>query len=344
MKKNFNQSMYDFIKINSIFNILYCTIMILKLVNTCLFFKTGLICSSILDTVASQYFKIVVVHFLGNSFKLSTNISYLLFAINRLILITVQQQQQHHQRNQNRPKNKMKILKFSIYFSLILIVCSLLSLFKLYQYELNDEKDFEKDFPFESRDESFCNNNNNQFHCGLFNFFKIFNSILNDIVLVFFNVIIDIVLIRKFHGFMERKSMNIIDADHHKNIQKSKKRMNRMIFVNSLLYVLSHMPEFITSILLIVYSKEISKFCSNNVSCDLLNEEAAFFSLISIVCQFYVFKAFDLNFKESYRDIKARFIKTNSFKQNHPISESNMSRNAPELKNLKNLIGNGLID
>ena len=61
---------------------------------------------------------------------------------------------------------------------------------------------------------------------------------------------------------------------------------------------------------------------------------------MSILC----FQAFDLNFKESYRDIKARFIKTKSLGQNHPISESNMGRNAPELKNLKNLIGNGLID
>jgi hypothetical protein len=142
---------------------------------------------------------------------------------------------------------------------------------------------------------------------------------------------------------MERKSMNIIDADHHKNIQKSKKRMNRMIFVNSLLYVLSHMPEFITSILLIVYSKEIVKFCSNNVSCDLLNEEAAFFSLISIVCQFYVFKSFDLNFKESYRDIKSRFNRTKKLEQIHTVSES-VSRNAIELKNLNKLIGNRLID
>ena len=141
---------------------------------------------------------------------------------------------------------------------------------------------------------------------------------------------------------MERKSMNIIDADHHKNIRKSKKRMNRMIFVNSLLYVLSHMPEFIISILLIVYSKEIVKFCSNNVSCDLLNEEAAFFSLISIVCQFYVFKMFDANFKRSFNDIKScLFAFICRCKQKR---KSSTEQGSLELNNLDNLIGNGIID
>jgi len=163
----------------------------------------------------------------------------------------------------------------------------MLSFYKLFQYSLNLEHDFRKDFPYEIYNEFYCDSSDLidvKFKCSLFSFFKVFNSILNDILLVILNLIVDVVLLRNFHRHLDNKLRQIVDMDQHKNIQKSKTKVNRMILFNGLLYVFSHLPEFVVTLLLVVYSKKISNLCQYNFSCDLVSEEAEFFCLISIVC------------------------------------------------------------
>ena len=86
------------------------------------------------------------------------------------------------------------------------------------------------------------------------------------------------------------------------------------------------------TVLLIIYSR---------FSCDLLNEEAEFFGFISIVSQFFVFKIFDKNFKRSFNEYKSNF--NISFFRQKKVNVVQGQENL-ELRNLKNLIGNGLID
>jgi hypothetical protein len=265
-KKEFNETMYRFIEINSIFNIFYCLCMSMKLINTCIFDEESGFCSSVYTNDSSQYFKIIFIFFLGNSFKLSSNISYLLFSVSRLVLITIEK---------NLTKKEFKFNRYILYFGAIFLASCFLSVFKLFQYELNVEQDFRKDFSFETLDEFYCESNgvDKNYKCNLFKFFKIFNSILNDILLVILNLIVDAILLRNFHRHLDNKSRHIIDMDHHKNIQKSKKKLNRMIFFNGLLYVFSHLPEFVTTLLLVIYSRDISRFCNFNFSCDLVSEK-----------------------------------------------------------------------
>ncbi len=86
------------------------------------------------------------------------------------------------------------------------------------------------------------------------NVFKIFNRSLNDLLFVFLNVLIDLILFVKFNRHIEIKLRQINDAAQHKLIEKSKKNLNRMILFNSFIYVLSHLPEFIITLLLIIFS------------------------------------------------------------------------------------------
>ena len=341
-RKEFNQAMYRFIEINSIFNIVYCIIMILKLINTCIFNKPSVFCSSVYEENSSQYFKIIVIHFLGNALKLSSNYSYLLFAFTRLILITFQKE--------NTVERIHKRRFYFIYFLIIFSISCLFSLFKLFQYKLNEIYQTSKDFPYEIRDEQFCSHDEEwiKFQCGLFRVFKLLNTVLNDILLIVLNIAIDIVLLWNFHMILNNKLRHIIDIEHQMSIRKSKKKMNRMIIFNSFLYIISHLPEFLTTLMLIVYAKKIKNFCQFNFSCDLVNEEAEFFSLISIVCQFYVFRIFDNNFRASFLDLKSRLLAKfcfNCFGQDDKqISTPNSTVVTVELRNLNNLIGNGLID
>jgi hypothetical protein len=341
-KKEFNQAMYRFVEINSIFNILYCSIMILKLINTCIFNKSSLFCSSVYETRSSQTFKIIVIHFLGNATKLSSNFSYLLFALNRLILITFEKE--------NTVERKHKKLLYFIYLLIIFVVSCFLSLFKLFQYRLNDDTfSSQKDFPYEIRDESFCNLNEEwvKFQCGLFSAFKLLNTFLNDILLVILNIIMDIFLLKNFHKILSIKSRHLVNIEHRAHIKDSKKNLNRMVLFNSFLYIFSHLPESLTTLMLIVYARKIANFCQFNFSCDLINEEGEFFSLISIVCQFYVFRIFDKNFKASFLDLKARSCCMLRNQRNQTASLSTTPTRLIqqiELRNLNNLIGNGLID
>ena len=140
----------------------------------------------------------------------------------------------------------------------------------------------------------------------------------------------------------------MINIDHRAHIKDSKKNLNRMVLFNSFLYIFSHLPESLTTLMLIVYAGKISNFCQFNFSCDLVNEEGEFFSLISIVCQFYVFRIFDKNFKASFLDLKARScccLLRNQRDHNASLSTTptRLSQQI-ELRNLNNLIGNGLID
>ena len=86
-KKDFRDPMYKHILVNAIFNIAYCFVMILKLINTCIFINASVYCSSIYMTNQAQYFKIIVVFFLGNVLKLCCNLSYICFGFSRFILI-----------------------------------------------------------------------------------------------------------------------------------------------------------------------------------------------------------------------------------------------------------------
>jgi hypothetical protein len=337
MKKEFQESMYRHIIINAVFNIIYCLIISLKLINTCIFYGPSVFCSSFYQEAWAQNLKIVLIHFLGTSAKFCSNFSYIIFSISRLWLIT--------QRRERSTIEKNKFIFTLIYIlSLILISC-LFSMFKLFQYRVNYYfyTNTFREFPFEIRDEIYCDDQNNKFQCKLFNMFKLTNRSLNDVLFVILNICIDLVLFVKYRNHMNRKLEQINDAAQHKLIERSKKYVNRMILFNSLIYILSHLPEFTVTLLLIVYSKKISKFCNDKLACDLLNEEAESFSFISIVCQFYVFKIFDKNFKASLNQVIAKFCSffANEKKEDDIVYVENTNQ---ELSNLKNLIGNGRMD
>ena len=208
-RKDFKDTMYLFIQINSVFNILYCSILISKLANMCLFNEASVFCSSVYLEDSSQYFKLVVSHYLGNAIKLSSNVSYVMFSLSRLILITCKKKKTAFKKRIN--------VKFGIFFVGILFLSCILSLFTLFQYKLNEEKDFRKDFPMEIRDDFYCTNSkeaNVRFQCNLFKSFKIAKSAVNDVLLVFPNILIDILLLKQLHRQMDYKSLHVVDFDH----------------------------------------------------------------------------------------------------------------------------------
>jgi hypothetical protein len=144
--KDFNASknMFRHININAGFNVIYCLIMMFKLLNECLFYSSSLYCSKAAQLVSVQWLKIVLIELFGNAIKICCNISYIGIGLSRFILIS--------------SKNKGIISKFyslrtSIYATVLILFGVLLSLFKLFEYKINllhfSFNSF--DFPYERR-------------------------------------------------------------------------------------------------------------------------------------------------------------------------------------------------
>ena len=300
-RKNFQDPMYKHILVNASFNIFYCLIMSLKLINTCIFLNGSIFCSSLYTTNETQYFKIIVIFFLGNMLKFCCNLSYICFGLSRFILIA--------DLKEKTLFKKFEEVKAKIWFLILLLISATLNMFTLFQYKLNVTWNSSLEFPYEYRNEIFCEDVKHYSTCRLFNGLKISINLLNDIVCFIIVILIDWCLLKYFNKNMEHKLHQNVSENHLIEIQKSKKNVNRMVVLNGLIYALSHLPEFVTRILLVCFAKKLSNFCSEKLSCDLANEEAQFFCLISIFSQFFIFLNFNKNFRSSFGDLKDVFVR-----------------------------------
>ena len=300
--KDFQEPMYKFMLLNAVFNAFYCVIMILKLVNTCVYFFTPSLCSSVYQLEAIQYFKIVAVFYLGNVLKTSANISYLGFTLSRLVTVSLNKD--------NFFQKTFKTLSIRKALIVIFMVSCAFNLFILFQYHINIYKDVRKDFPYESRNESYCTILANKFVCHMFNTFKIGSQVFNGILFVFLNIVIDFCLVRMFNKEINAKSVLELNKKKIDELKKKKEKCTKMIVINGLVYFISHMPRCASTTLVIVFSNRLQHFCTDKMSCDLINEEAEFFEVISMIANFFIFKCFNRNFSESWADFKQRIFHT----------------------------------
>jgi len=290
--------MYKYATINAVFNIAYSTLILLKLINTCVFsYSQTYQCSSVYQDNFSQYFKIIGVYFLSNIFKSCSNISYIFFSMSRYISISLE--------TNNRFFIWFSRINIKLFVLVSLLLSTILSVFILFQYEINEVYDYRKEFPFEKRDGLFCLDSElNKSSCKLFNIFKLVNQSFNGILFLTFTVFIDIFLVYTFRKEMKQKSKLEVNKNKSADFTKKMDKVTKMVLINSFFYSISHAPIFITTLLLIIYSKTMVNFCTERISCDLINEEANVFILVSMILNYLIFLYFNKNFEESFRDLK----------------------------------------
>lgn len=198
--------------------------------------------------------------------------------------------------------SKLKIKHFLIGF--ILFGC-ILCFFRLFQYRLNEFHFPYNSFPLEFFNVKYCSITLNNM-CKLFKTFKITEAIVNDIIIFILNFLVDIFLYGSFKKEIENKKK--LSTSNQEELDKKQKDLSRMLILNGVLYFLSHFPEFITTLVLnLLTSNRIFNFCTQKFECDVINENAEFFSLISITCQFFIFLRFNCLFNSSFKDRKEKF-------------------------------------
>ena len=298
-KKDFKDQMYKLILLNAVFNILYSVIMALKLINECLFYYSPVFCSILYQTPSSQYFKIIVVNFLGSTFKTCSSLTYIAFSLSRFILIA----EKYKKVTFLKKFNELKLIVFVVAF---ITMSALISGYKLFQYKLNRIHFPLKSFPYEIYDEIACKETSHYKQCRMFTSFKIIDNVINDIAFFVLNIVIDCSLFVAFRKEIEKKKkISSIQSD---DLQQKQDDLSKMLIINGVMYVVSHSPEFVTSILLIRFSQKLVNFCMNKFSCELISENAQFFCLISISFQFSILLRFNTNFRQSFREIKAKCL------------------------------------
>jgi hypothetical protein len=86
-KKELKEEFFKYMSLNSKFNCMYCLIFAFYPINYCIERRSNLFCSSVDNTLLAQYFKIIVLTYLGESVKMCSNITYIFMTLNRYMLI-----------------------------------------------------------------------------------------------------------------------------------------------------------------------------------------------------------------------------------------------------------------
>ena len=293
MKKN-KDNMFKHILIHSIFNIFYCFIISFKSINECLMFTSSLFCSSVYTYQSAQYFKIIFIEFFGNMTKTCSNISYVAITLSRLLIMS---------KKSKSCVNKFEKINIKIYFVILIVFSSLLSVFKFFQFNIDSFQDiiYTSQFPSEKSNRRHCSlNKDSIFDCKILGIIKVMNSVINDIFLFVITVLLDILVLNGLSKMIKSKK-EMVDNFHEIEENKKKKRIEKMVFINGLIFLFSHSPELIVSVYLLNQSKLL--FCETT-RCDKLNELAQFFIFFSMLSQFFINKNYNSIFLESYDQIK----------------------------------------
>ena len=286
--------MFKFLQLNSVFNIVYCGLIIFRLVNECISYGTSF-CSSVYRLNSTQYFKIIGVFFFGGLVKTCSSLSYILFSFSRIILIQEPILKASFDDKFNR-------LNMRVFILLILVFGCSLNAYKLFQYKLNEVNVPNREFPYEKIEDISCVQFK-RFECKLFSVFKIIDRSVNDIAFFVFNVALDVALFKKFKEKINKKK-KILSGSHAKEMAKKTDNLTKMIIINSMVNFVSLFLPFVSAVSLIAFAKRLEMFCTWKVSCDLINENFQFFSTLPVVLQFFIFcRRFNANFKASLRQI-----------------------------------------
>jgi hypothetical protein len=265
-KKNFSNSMYKHIRLNALFNVGFCLIYLASLMNICIFQKTSF-CSSINRTEFAQYFYIYVILFLGNTFRLCCNISYIFFSVSRFALSGTS--------NESKLRKfieKQNIKRFYILFFFLTLGFSVFLVFE--NYVNKNFQDFDLSFDFNNAyDIKYCDSFRSDINfrkyilkpsfyvkCKLFQALNVINNILNNVLFLFISIFVDIFMIRYSNKVIEKKKQ--LNSPHLAEAIQYKTKLNKMIITNGTLFIFSHFPDFLSTMVFYFYkSKDFIDFC-----------------------------------------------------------------------------------
>jgi hypothetical protein len=312
--------MYNFLFMNTILTMIYITIYAFRLIGICI--ENDFYCSPLNETKFNIYYKTILILFIGETLKSSSNFSYLSFSLSRYIKVTS---------TKLSFLLKFDQLKKRYYFLISLITATFINLYHLFEYNfnltknsgfLNSKDSFESFFKY-SHPEYIDHFTTIKYY--LLNIFFYLKLIFSDLSYIVLNVIVDLKLL-SFVKIQNAKKVTITSKILSNNNNKRNKgdsttnKITSMIILNGLNCFILRFPSALANMYGFIfrfdkYNKSfeptISGYivCRRHKICDNLQEILYFFYLISLLLQFFIFFKFDKIFHKGYNEIKTNFLK-----------------------------------
>ena len=300
-KKYQKNRMYKHILVNSSFNILYSLLRLLSLMSICIYPRTSF-CSRVEKYQATQYSRIYLGHLLENAVRLCCNFSYIFLSLSRFITTT-------KLKANHVMFRRIENLNVNRFYTAIFLVSILFSAYLPFQFKVNKfHSSFDKGYPFDAYGINYCETNFDNsiklfFKCRLFSVLNVMNNVLNNIIFLFISACIDLFLIRFSNETLKMKLKLYNNQQSINEALKFRKNINKMILSYGILYFFSHILEFVTAILLLIYRKRLVEYCYYIFNCDIVIELAQAFNFLSISLLFFMYKRFDNNFRTCLKNI-----------------------------------------
>jgi hypothetical protein len=134
------------------------------------------------------------------------------------------------------------------------------------------------------------------------------SNVFNDLIFFLVTIIVDVALILNLRKVIKKKK-KIINYFKEKEEEKKCKHLKKMLIINGIIFIFSHLPELLIRLLLFVNNRSLIAFCLFDFRCDKLNEFGDFFNFISIISQLFINLKFNKLCNESYQNLKAKLLK-----------------------------------
>jgi hypothetical protein len=307
---------YQYMRLNSIFNLSILIIHLSAWLNECVF-PFQIFCPDFRKLLFFQYFKIIVQELFLTTLKFMNNFAYVAFALNRISLIG---------------KDHNKLVKFvsdiSIvkYTSLSFLLSILFSAIKFFKYRINnDQANFEYPVSYDYIINFFTKRKSLAY---AYLAIDMVSDLLNYVVFLFVHLAIDIGMVVNLHRTLKEKLENFKvttgSSSIYKEILEKKTKENEtavnnaifMVVVNTTTNFFLKLPSLLYPIIFLtmsIYRKNIprnialyptfGKFyynvCVASHFCEAFVYISDFSYLFSIAIQIFFYNSFDKKFKNA---------------------------------------------
>jgi hypothetical protein len=325
--------MYTYLRINSVLNIIFISIRLFKLIDTCL--SQDFICRTIHSkSERIQYFKIIFIHIIGNIFQSASNLTHITYTLSRFITVS------NHKSFYLTFIHKISYTKYLVVILLFSFIINIhiffeFSIFKetslTFQLKSFDVDKFNiyKQEPFDDYKENFI-----QSEYLILDIFQYIKIIFSDIFYILVSFIIDLFLflfVKKSMTKKERLTVSFVasvnrvvldisrfqnnEQEKEKKINSLKNRISSMIIINGINFLIFRLPIAILSFygFIFRYDSQEKKhkpdltmylICRFFRFCISLNGFCYLIYLNSFIIQFFIFYKLDKNFKKGFKYIK----------------------------------------
>jgi hypothetical protein len=305
--KELKEPFFDYMKLNSWFNCIYCAVYLTTLMNECILIN-GIYCSSIRKSLFAQWYKILVVEFFGEVIKMCSNVTFIIMNVNRYMLIG----RDHHKTLKSI--SEAPPTSIAIFIFLFSITSSIVNAF---QYQINYFNEL-FDFPTVSSFEDY-----EALGSIIFSIIYTVHEFIISVLFCLLNLAIEVIIVKKLRKELKEKNDRMSSMTLHSGSvtgmnlearQRRRKKQNEsskveqkailMTCISCVLNFSLRLPETLVPVIYLYQSYDRSNrmvlyFCSELALCSRFLRFCKIFFVLSLNVNYFINYYFNKKFKEA---------------------------------------------